>query len=64
MDTLLTYYPNVADLLATPPEDLAPVMLKLARGTIQNGMFSPDTVNDIATGVDMYASGEDRSVGD
>jgi len=50
METLLTLYPNVQDLLATPPEDLAPVLLKLARGTVQNGMFWPDTVNGIATG--------------
>jgi uncharacterized protein (TIGR02391 family) len=50
VETLLTLYPNVQDLLATPPEDLAPVLLKLARGIVQNGMFWPDAANDIATG--------------
>jgi len=50
METLLTFYPNVDDLLQTSPEDLAPVLLKFARAAIQNGMFHPDTVNRAATG--------------
>ena len=50
METLLTFYPNVDDLLQTPPEDLAPILLKLARANVQNGMFHPDTVNGAATG--------------
>lgn len=50
METLQSFYPNLQDLLDTPPEDLAPVLLKVARGTIQNGMFWSDTVNDMLTG--------------
>jgi uncharacterized protein (TIGR02391 family) len=50
METLYSFYPKVEDLLATPPDDLAPIMVKLARGTVQNGMFWPDTVNEIAMG--------------
>jgi uncharacterized protein (TIGR02391 family) len=48
METLFSIYPDVPDLLATPPEDLAPLLLKLAKGIIQNGMFQPETVNEIA----------------
>ena len=55
METLQTFYPNLADLLATPPEDLASVLLKFGRVTVQNGMFWPDTVNDIATGANNLA---------
>jgi uncharacterized protein (TIGR02391 family) len=49
-DTLLTFYPDPKDLLATPVEDVALILLKLARGTVQNGMFHTDSVNGIATG--------------
>jgi hypothetical protein len=56
METLLTIYPTVADLLATPPEDVAVVLLKLAKGTVQNGMFWPETVNNVATGTDRIIS--------
>jgi uncharacterized protein (TIGR02391 family) len=49
METLFTIYPNVEDLLATPPEDLAPVLLTLARDQAPNQMFHPNTVNQIAT---------------
>jgi hypothetical protein len=54
METLQTFYPNVDDLISTPPEDLAPLLLKFARGIVHNdGMFFPDVVNDdIATGTD------------
>jgi hypothetical protein len=37
METLFSIYPNVQDLLSTPPEDLAPVLLTLAKGMVQNG---------------------------
>jgi len=50
METLRTFYPNLNDLLATPPEDIAPTLLKFARAAVQNGMFLPDEVNRIATG--------------
>jgi uncharacterized protein (TIGR02391 family) len=55
MDTLPTLYPNVVDLLATPAEDLVPLLLKFARRAIQNGIFAPDTVNaDITEANNIY----------
>jgi uncharacterized protein (TIGR02391 family) len=48
METLFSIYPNVNDLLATPPEDLAPILLTLAKGMVQNGMFQPGAVDDVA----------------
>jgi hypothetical protein len=50
MDTLQTFYPVADDLLATPPEDLAPILLKFARNAVQNGMFYPDQANQAALG--------------
>src|SRR5690242_17143594 len=50
MDTLQTFYPEADDLLATPPEDLAPILCKFARAAVQNGMFNPDQVNEAALG--------------
>ena len=52
METLPLIYPNVADLLATPPEDLAPILLAFAREAMkrQNGMFDPNYVNELALG--------------
>jgi uncharacterized protein (TIGR02391 family) len=55
-DTLRTLYPDLQDLLDTPPEDLAPVLLKVARDTLQNGMFLPQTVNDQLTGNTVLAA--------
>lgn len=51
LPTLPTLYPDVANLLATPPEDLVPLLLKFARHvlTLQNGMFDPNYVNQLAT---------------
>jgi uncharacterized protein (TIGR02391 family) len=57
METLLTLFPKIEDLLATPAEDLVPILLKLARGTVQNGMFLPQTVNDVATGANIIRPG-------
>ena len=50
METLKTFYSNINDLLAAPPEDLAPTLLKFARAAVQNDMFLPDNVNQNATG--------------
>jgi uncharacterized protein (TIGR02391 family) len=60
METLFSIYPNVQDLLATPPEDLAPVLLTLAKGMLQNhnGMFQPDAVNDIAIAAPHALNGQ------
>jgi len=56
MDTLLTFYPNVDDLLQTLPEDLAPILLKFARAALQNGMFHREAVNCTATGTDNLST--------
>jgi uncharacterized protein (TIGR02391 family) len=58
METLFSIYPNVQDLLATPPEDLAPVLLTLAKGMVQHGMFQPETVNDIAIAAPHALNGQ------
>ncbi len=50
METLRTFYPDLGDLLATPPEDIAPILMNFARRSIQNGMFLPNQVNEIAVG--------------
>src|SRR5271165_360093 len=48
METLFSIYPNAQDLLATPPEELVLLLLKLAKGMVQNGMFLPGDINDVA----------------
>jgi uncharacterized protein (TIGR02391 family) len=52
MDNLLAFYPTAADLLAVEIEDLAPLLLKYARATMQRGMFQRGSANDKATGRD------------
>jgi len=52
MDTLLAFYPTAADLLAVEIEDIAPLLLKYARATMQHGMFQRETANEKATGRD------------
>ncbi len=45
MDTLQSLFPNVDVLLGVTPEDLAPVLVRLARQHRQhNGLFWPDAV--------------------
>jgi hypothetical protein len=46
MDTLRALFPTAEELLAMKPEDLAPVLLKLARGHRQgpDKMFWPDAI--------------------
>ena len=39
-DTLLSTFPNPDDLLSLPPEELGGVILEIALGVIQNGMFN------------------------
>ena len=56
METLQTLFPLAEDLLATPAEDLAPILLKLARRSVQNGMFHPDTVPQVVSGTGVAAT--------
>jgi uncharacterized protein (TIGR02391 family) len=62
MDTLPKLYPSVRDLLATPPADLAPLLLKFARVAEknQNGMFDPNYVNQLALGDEYLHSSAPR----
>lgn len=46
--TLFSIYPDIQDLLATPPEELAPVLVTLAKAMVQNRIFLPEDVSDIA----------------
>jgi hypothetical protein len=39
-DTLLSIFPNPDDLLSLPPEELGGVILEIASGVMQNGMFN------------------------
>jgi uncharacterized protein (TIGR02391 family) len=54
-ETLLTFYPNVADFLAADPADIAPIMLRFGKNQIQNGMFIPGSVNNFALGHEPIA---------
>lgn len=48
METLQSLFANADDLLAVEPDELAPILLKLARAKVQNGMFWPESVvNDM-----------------
>jgi hypothetical protein len=62
MDTLPKLYPNAGDLLAIPPADLAPLLLKFARiaEKNQNGMFDPNYVNQLALGDEYLHSSTPR----
>lgn len=44
VETLIGLVPDVDVLLSLAPEELAPILLRLARGQLQNGMFQPDSV--------------------
>ena len=44
MQTLATHVPDVEVLLALAPEELAPILLQLARSHIQNGIFHPSNM--------------------
>jgi hypothetical protein len=62
MDTLPKLYPNVADLLAIPSEDLVPVLLNFAlfAEKLQGGRFQIMFVDQIATGEDSHAPDRTR----
>lgn len=46
MLSLIGEVPDVEALLALAPEELGQVLLRLARQSLQNGMFQPDAVTD------------------
>jgi hypothetical protein len=51
-ETLLSLFPQANDLLAVGPEDLAPILLRLAAAH-GGGMFWPDAVAEIKIGSGM-----------
>jgi hypothetical protein len=54
METLASFFPTADEMLAMSPEDLAPILLKLARQRRQSGgMFWPDSVVEIKLGTGM-----------
>jgi len=44
METLVTLIPDVEVLLAMAPEELAPILLRLARGAQQRDNFHPEAI--------------------
>lgn len=62
MNALPKLYPSIDDLLAIPPADLAPLLLKFARiaEKNQNGMFDPNYVNQLALGDEYMHSSAPR----
>lgn len=62
MDTLPKLYPSVADLLALPPEDLVPLLLKFATVAQekQGGRFQIAFVDELATGNHNYTPNAPR----
>ena len=47
MDTLQKIFPSADDLLSTPVEDLAPVLIKLAAMRLQSAGFIPEAVTQV-----------------
>ncbi len=57
MDTLQSLFPDADVLLAVDAEDLAPVLLKLARDR-GGGMFSPEAITQVTIGTGMSATSD------
>jgi hypothetical protein len=49
METLVSLIPDVEVFLALAPEELAPILLRLARRHMQGGSFLPEQVTPTAT---------------
>jgi uncharacterized protein (TIGR02391 family) len=59
METLFSLFPTAEALSEMTPEDLAPILLRLARNHRQSGvMFWPESVPQITTGTGMTATNE------
>jgi hypothetical protein len=56
--TLSEIFPDVETLLALPPEEIAPVLLRLAKmHQEEQGMFSPNNLLEVTAGTGMTAVG-------
>lgn len=53
--TIATLIPDVEVLLALAPEELAPILLKLAKENLQNGIFHPTNIATVTSGTGMTA---------
>jgi uncharacterized protein (TIGR02391 family) len=49
MDTLFSLFPDVDELLKVQPEDLAPILLKLALPHLQSAGFIPSAVTQVSS---------------
>jgi uncharacterized protein (TIGR02391 family) len=56
METLYSLIPSADELLATPIEDLAPILLRLASANMQGAGFIPEAVMQITVGTGMAAT--------
>ncbi len=56
MKTLRDVVPDVEVLLALPPEELAPILLRLVRDRLENTMFHPNNFASTVVGTGMSAT--------
>lgn len=56
METLQSLIPTAEELLSTPLEDLAPILLKLASMRLQSAGFVPDAVTQVTIGTGFAAT--------
>ena len=56
METLQSLFPTADELLSTPLEDLAPVLIKLASERRQQAGFIPEAVTQVTIGTGMAAT--------
>ena len=56
--TLNEVIPDVTVLLSLPPEEIAPILLRLARRHLRNGRFNPNNLTTVTVGVGMMATDE------
>jgi hypothetical protein len=58
METLQTLFPTAEELLSTPLEDLAPILLRLASLRLQGAGFVPEAVTEVTIGTGMAATAD------
>jgi len=54
--TLNEVIPDVNVLLSLPPEEIAPILLRLARRHLRNGKFNPNNLTTVTVGTGMMAT--------
>jgi uncharacterized protein (TIGR02391 family) len=58
MDTLFSLFPTPEPLLELTPDELAPILLQLAKARRQSGMFWPSSVPQVTVGTGMTSANE------